>query len=53
MILMHQLFLVSETEMKSAGIYSVLMYVHHWIAAVHLLLNLSQARVLTEKKPKV
>ena len=53
MILMHQLFLVSETEMKSARVCSVLMYVHQWIAGVHLLLNLSQARILTEKKPKV
>lgn len=49
---MHQPFFVSETEMKSAGVSSVLADVHCMIFFLGLR-NLSQTRVLAEEKPEV
>jgi hypothetical protein len=50
---MHQSLLVSETEVESAGVYSLLMDVQDWVALVYLLLDLGQTRILTEKEAKV
>lgn len=47
---MHQALFVSETEVKSARVYSILMDVHRWIALIYFLLDLNEARILSEKK---
>lgn len=49
---MHQSLFVSETEMKSARVNSVLADIHRWIFFLGLR-DLSQTRVLAEEKPEV
>jgi hypothetical protein len=49
---MHQPLFVSETEMKSAGVNSVLTDVHCMIFFLGLR-DLSETRVLAEEKPEV
>ena len=50
---MHQALLMRETEVESAGVYSILLDVHRWITFICFPLDLGQARILTEKKPEV
>ncbi len=51
-VLMHQPLFVSETEMKSARVLSVLTDVHRWIFLL-CLRDLSKTRVLAKQKPEV